>query len=639
MGGSPHHVTMWCSIRARRTACAVRSAVVVLGLSLSACTGTIVERVAPAESGGGSGTPGVSRGGSGGGSSAGSAGGGAVGGGAVSSGGSGGGSSGGSGGNGGSGSGSAAGGAGAVTGCAADDVAKATVTARIRRLTRLEMENTLSDLLGDDAGALAQGLEPDTLAIGYSTGDERSISANYVDDLRDVAEAAAGDIGGALESQALASSCFASTDAGAACAKQFLRDFGARAYRRPLTQDELDGLLDVYTLGRATATSSDEESAVRAGLGYGVRALLQSSSFVFRTELGEASAAGPSVALTPYEAASELSYTLIASPPDAALVASAASGALAQADERTAQGQRLLDAYPERFALQAERFIREWLSIDVDSPAWNKDTTLYPSAGTTLKAALDQETTLFLRDWAASASFSELLTTTRAFVSKDNASVYDLSSTNGDFVPVELDASRRAGILTLPAFLGSRAHTDASSPVLRGVAIMRQLLCLEPPPVPDVVPPLPPVDQAEVKTTRERYDRHTSVAFCAGCHAAFEPMGNAFEHYDAIGHYRDEENGEPIDSSGALVGTTSSDGPVADAVELVSRLSESPDVQTCFVRHAYRFALGRLDTQAESCAIDAFAQSFRGGLDVRKLMLALATSPTTFARLPLPPDP
>jgi hypothetical protein len=154
------------------------------------------------------------------------------------------------------------------------------------------------------------------------------------------------------------------------------------------------------------------------------------------------------------------------------------------------------------------------------------------------------------------------------------------------------------------------------------------------------VPPLPPVDQSQVKTTRERYDRHTSVSFCAGCHAAFEPMGNAFEHYDAIGHYRDEENGEPIDSSGAIVGTTSSDGAVADAVELANRLAQSSDVQTCFARHAYRFVLGRLDTDAEACAIADFAKSFRDGkLDVRALLLALATSPATFERLPLAQDP
>ena len=602
----------------------------MLALSLWGCSGTIAgPDMSAAASGGDAGTTGVSGGGSGSGSSAGDTGSGATGGAA---------SSGGSSGKGGSGS--AAGGSGAVTSCTAADVAEATVAARIRRLTRLEMENTLGDLLGEEARALANEIEPDTLAIGYSTGDERSISANYVEELRNVAEAAAADLGDALESEALASSCFASAETGAACARRFLEDFGARAYRRPLSNEELDGLLEVYALGRATAADGDEESAVRAGLGYGVRALLQASSFVFRTELGEPDAEGDRVALTPYEAASELSYTLIASPPDAELVASAASGALVQVGERAAQGQRLLDAYPERFARQAERFIREWLSIDVNSPAWNKDTDLYPTAGRTLKDALDQETTLFLRDWATGASFSELLTTTRAFVSKDNASVYGVDSTNDDFAPVELDGSRRAGILTLPAFLGSRAHTDASSPVLRGIAVMRQLLCLEPPPIPDMVPPLPAADEAQGKTTRARYEAHTSVPLCAGCHASFEPMGFAFEHYDALGQYRDEENGEPVDSSGAIVGTTSSDGPVADAVELANRLAESADVQSCFVRHAYRFALGRRDTQAEACAIDDFARSFRDGeLDVRRLMLALATSPTTFERVPLALDP
>ncbi|HEY3497505.1 MAG TPA: DUF1588 domain-containing protein [Polyangiaceae bacterium] len=626
--GSPHHLTMRCSIRPKRTTVAAWSALAGLALSLCACSGTIAgPDMSAAASGGGSGTPGAPSGGSGGGSSAGGAGSGALGSGAATSGGN-------------AGTGSAAGGSGAVTSCTAADVAEATVAARIRRLTRLEMENTLGDLLGDDARVLANELEPDTLAIGYSTGDERSISANYVEELRGVAEAAAADLDGALESQLLVTSCFSSDASAADCARRFLEDFGARAYRRPLSNEELDGLLEVYALGRATAEGDDEESALRAGLGYGVRALLQSSSFVFRTELGEPGVEGERVALTPYEAASELSYTLIASPPDAELVASAASGALAQAGERTAQGQRLLDAHPERFARQAEHFIREWLSIDVNSPAWNKDMERYPTAGRTLKDALDQETTLFLRDWAAGASFPELLTTTRAFVSRDNASVYDLDSTSGDFVPVELDASRRAGILTLPAFLGSRAHADASSPVLRGIAVMRQLLCLEPPPIPDVVPPLPPADEAEVKTTRERYERHTSVPACAACHASFDPMGFAFEHYDALGQYRDEENGEPIDASGAIVGTASSDGPVADAVELANRLAESPEAQSCFVRHAYRFALGRRDTQAEACAIDDFARSFRDGeLDVRRLLLALATSPATFERLPLAQDP
>ena len=176
--------------------------------------------------------------------------------------------------------------------------------------------------------------------------------------------------------------------------------------------------------------------------------------------------------------------------------------------------------------------------------------------------------------------------------------------------------------------------------MLRGLAIQRQLLCLEPPPVPDMVPPLPAADETEVKTTRARYERHTSVAVCAGCHAAFDPMGFAFEHYDALGQYRDEENGEPIDSSGAIVGTVSSDGPVADAVELAFRLAESSEVQSCFVRHAYRFALGRRETEAEACALEDAARSFHDAeLDVRQLLLALATSPATYERVPLPEDP
>jgi hypothetical protein len=535
---------------------------------------------------------------------------------------------------------SGAGASGMAVRCSADESAKPTIAARIRRLTRLEMENTLGDLLGAASGALASELEADTLAIGYSTGDERSVSSNYVEALSAVAVKAAANLPSAVESQALIASCYASAASAATCARTFIADFGARSYRRPLTQAELDGLFSVYTAGRATAAKGDEKASVSAGLGYAVRALLQSSSFIFRPELGAAGATGDVVSLTPYERGAALSYALIASAPDASLRESAASGALADADELVAQGRRLLATYPERFASQAERFIREWLSIDVASPAWNKDAALYPGAGQPFKLALDQETQLFLRDWAERASLPELLTSRRGYVSRDNAAVYDLAAKGSEFEAVTLDPQRRAGVLTLPSFLGSRAHTDASSPVLRGLAIMRQLLCLQPPPVPDMVPPLPPADQGAVKTTRERYEKHTSIAFCAACHATFDPMGFAFEHYDAVGHYREQENGASIDASGAIAGTASSDGPVTDAIDLAEHLATSPEVQACFVRQTYRFTFGRLESAGDACALEGFEQSFRErSLNVRELMLKLATSAASFQRLPLSAEP
>src|SRR5262249_16974536 len=149
-------------------------------------------------------------------------------------------------------------------------------SARIRRLTRLELQNTLGDLLGDEARALATDIEPDTFAIGYSTGDERGVSSNYVDALKAIAEKAAPSFGESPEAQALTASCYADETSSSACAKTFLQSFGAHAWRRPVEQVELDGLLTVYAAGRATVVGGDEQATTTAGLDYAVRALLQS---------------------------------------------------------------------------------------------------------------------------------------------------------------------------------------------------------------------------------------------------------------------------------------------------------------------------------------------------------------------------
>jgi hypothetical protein len=495
-------------------------------------------------------------------------------------------------------------------------------------------------LLGEASSALADDLEADTFAIGYSTGDERGVSSNYVDALKGVAEQATAQLATAAERQALGADCFASESSSNACVRTFLEAFGARAWRRPLETVEVDGLLTVYSAGRATTAETAEEAKASAGLDYAVRALLQSSHFIFRTELGAPGATGTKVPLTPYETAAALAYALTGSPPDDELGEAAKSAELASSEQLSAQGRRLLAARPERFAHQAERFVREWLAIDLDSPAWNKDSELYPEATPALKAALDQETALYLRDWAQGPSLQTLLTTPRSFVSSSNALIYGLQSASSDFAATALDPAERAGVLTLPSFLGSRAHTDASSPVVRGTAVMRQLFCNEPPPIPAMVPPLPAADQSAAKTTRERFEQHTSVAFCSACHRMFDPMGYAFEHYDAIGRYRTEENGTPVDSSGAIVGTQGSDAPVADAVELSALLSASPEVHACFTRQTYRFTVGRKETEAEACQLSAYAELFeQQNLDLRELMLALVTAPGALERVPLTPDP
>ncbi|HEX2875124.1 MAG TPA: DUF1592 domain-containing protein, partial [Polyangiaceae bacterium] len=280
------------------------------------------------------------------------------------------------------------------------------VTGRVRRLTRLEVENTLSDLLGEEASALAKSLEADNGATKFSTAADRGVSAGYVSDLNRLAELAASRLAQARESQALTEACTSDAASAAACAEDFMRAFVARAWRRPVTDAELAELLVVYEAGLGTAPEGAEPRArLEAGLANVVRAALQAPSFVFRTELGEPSAPDAGGPLTSFEAAAALSYGLTASPPDDELQLWASRGEPLTAERLMAQGRRLLEARPERYARQAEVFVREWLSIDLASPAWRKDLTLYPRATPELKAAIDRETTLFLQRWARSSSF------------------------------------------------------------------------------------------------------------------------------------------------------------------------------------------------------------------------------------------
>lgn len=517
---------------------------------------------------------------------------------------------------------------------------------RVRRLTRLELENTLRDLLGDEASSLAKALEPDTGATKFSTAADRGVSASYVSDLNHLAELAAQQLLKAPDSLSLSDACASTEDS--TCASNFIRVFAARAWRRPLTAAEVDELLVVYQVGRSTA-GADAEPGLRlkAGLEYVVRALLQAPSFVFRTELGEPSEGDVGVPLTAHEAAAALSYGLTASPPDEKLALWADSGEPPTAEALRAQGQRLLEARPERYARQAEIFVREWLSIDLASPAWRKDTTLYPRATPELKAALDRETTLLLQQWARGSSFTELLTMPRGYVSKNNAWLYGIAEDSPlfiegapEFSPIDLDPRQRAGVLTLPSFLGSLAHEAASSPVLRGVTVMRKLLCLQPPPVPAMIPPLPPADVSATPTTRARYEKHTSVAYCAGCHQAFDPMGYTFEHYDAVGAYRDAENGIAIDSRGALVDDESSVSDVPDAVTLASLLASSSHVHDCFVRQAFRFTSGRKESDADADILSAETKAFQAdGLNVADLMLSLVANLASQPRVPSRTEP
>lgn len=503
---------------------------------------------------------------------------------------------------------------------------------RVVRLSKLEIQNSVADLL---ATKRQVELADDAKFLNFSSNAEALVTSPFANALKSTAEALAADFRVALQSTDFGTDCTGSDASARSCATTFIERYAARAFRRPLAQDDIAGLLAVYDAGRETGKDGDIEDRFRAGVDYTLRAILQSPAFIYRIELGDPDAIVAGVtSLTSYELASSLSYMLTASPPDDMLLAAAAANQLASPAAVAQQARRLLAAMPERFAAQQRRFVREWLAIDFSVPAWDKNTTIYPLYSAALKSAIDQETDLYIDDWVAQGpTLTALLTRSETFVNAVNAPLYGLTGSSGPMQRVALDPQQRSGILTMPAFLGTRAHSDSSAPILRGISIVRDVMCLTIPPPPPNVPQLPPVSDTSFTTTRDRVEKHVAQGACPGCHARINPLGYPFESYDGLGVYRTQESGYDIDSSGAIVGTASSDRTVANAIALTRALADSAEVQDCFSRQLFRYTFGRQDSERDACALRAAAEAYRQKqLDARELLLSMLASTTVTQR-------
>ncbi len=501
--------------------------------------------------------------------------------------------------------------------------------ARIYRLTQPELSASLTSLLGQ---APSSPVPADATALGFSNPDSQSVTSAFAEALKVTGETAGAALRPTVVSPKFPASCFTTEAAARTCADTFIRDTARRAFRRPVLPRELTALLEVYDIGRDVGTVGAVADRFRFGLDYSLRAIVQSPHFIYRTELGEMAAAGAATRLTPFELAAAISYAVTGGPPDEALSQAAENGALVSREAVAAQVKRLTSAQLEAFKTRNQRFVTEWLDIDFNRPEWAKNTTVYPLYSAPLKEVLRRETQLTVDDWIATGPTLEaLLTRTDTFINATNAPVYGLTSTSTEFLKMALDPRQRAGILTFAGFLGTQAHTDASSPILRGVRLKSRVLCTPPPNPPANIIPLPPVAAQQGRTTRERVENHLASggASCQGCHTQFNPLGYPFESYDGLGVFRTQENGAPVDSSGAIVGTATSNQKVADAVALMTALAASREVQHCFAQQVFRSSMGRLETEFDRCAI---AEAAREG-DLRDVLASIVASTSFNTRL------
>jgi len=501
-----------------------------------------------------------------------------------------------------------------------DDSTTVPAAAPLRRLTLFEYRNTVRDLLGLNADQVdVKGFsgDQDSALSGYYRGGALTTAndaRNFAGSAESLATLAQGKLGSLLPCNPVPT---ADADQEA-CVGKFISQFGLRAFRRPVAKSEADNLMGLYkSLRTGEAGASFERS-----IGLMVSAILQSPMFLYHWELGPNAPIkdGALVRFNNYEMASRVSYLIIGSMPDDKLFEAAGKGELSSPEQISQQARRLL-ADPRAVDAIGD-FHAQWLGIDgVEDMPKNPET--FKAFTKDVAHAMAVETREFVKSIftgpGATGQLDALFTSNKTTVTPELAKLYGVSGTGA----VNLDPQQRAGLFTQGAFLATKADADDSHPVKRGVTLLERVLCTElTPPQGVLIPPV--ADSSPDHTTRERFAMH-SQGSCAACHSMIDPLGFAFENYDAIGAYRTMENGKPVDATGTLkVGTLNV--TFKNAIELLPALAKAPEAQACMATQWLRYGLRRHEAQGtdEKPSLDALLQTFKDSkFDMRELIVAV----------------
>ncbi|MBK7586025.1 MAG: DUF1592 domain-containing protein [Myxococcales bacterium] len=495
-------------------------------------------------------------------------------------------------------------------------------TPRLARLTHTQWENSVRDLLGiTSPEPLFTEFPKDPKTAGFLfDNDAGSLSVDQA--LWSAYQRATDAVIERLVGDSVAFQKLLPPDTGDADARarSLIADLGMRAYRRPLTQAEKDELLELF---QSAPSLYAGVAPFEAGVRLLLQAVLQSPLFLYRIEASK-KVVGDAIPLDGYELASRLSYTLINSMPDAALLAAASAGKLATASGVEAEARRLLDdPRAEKVVTLFHHALFDGSKMESIKPF----TSLFPEVSPTLGASALMENELFVRDqFESGGGFRELLTSTTTFVNADLAFVYGLTGSFGTgFEKVQLDAKKRRGIFTQVGFLAANATAADPDPIHRGAYLARRIACIDISAPPGNVPPLP---AASGKTNRENVQAHTETpgSVCANCHTEhINPFGFPFENYDAVGAWRDDDNGQPVDATASpLLDDTPT--AVTGAVELAEKLAASPAAHRCYAEHWLEYTFGRKSVEADAKTISEIGELSRGGAGIKDVIAKLVVS-------------
>ena len=375
-----------------------------------------------------------------------------------------------------------------------------------------------------------------------------------------------------------------------ACAQRIFTSLTRRAYRRPVTADDVDAPLTFYK--QARATGGDFDAGVRAG----VARVLASPSFLYRVERDPAAARpGTAHPVSDIELASRLSFFLWSSIPDDQLLNLASTGRLRQPGVLEAQVRRML-ADPRADAL-VSNFTGQWLQLRGLEARVRPDLLLFPDFDDNTRKAFRRETEmLFAHILRQNRSALELLSADYTFVDERLAKHYGIPDVYGSrFRMVKVTDPNRRGLLGHGSVLSLTSVATRTSPVFRGKYVLATFLNTPPPPPPPNVPTLDESNKeagaALPKTVREQLELHRKNPTCASCHRIIDPVGFALENFDPVGRWRaSDADGKAIDAAGVLADGAKVDGPAALRQVILSR----PDAfVTTLTERILTYALGR----------------------------------------------
>ena len=494
-------------------------------------------------------------------------------------------------------------------------------TSQIPRMTRLQYDTVVKDLLGVTTLASANNQPPSSLLADDSTGPMTDIAWNgYLSAAEKIATEV---IGGTSRSKFTSCAATATGSALKTCLTADIKAFGRKAFRRPVTDTEVTSLLRFVNLAPA-GTTNDIVSSV-------LYAFLASPSFVMLPELNTSMENG-AYKLTGYEVATRLSFLLWNSVGDDMLNSAADADQLQSAAQIRAQALRMLQS--PKAAAVASTFHRMYAQIS-NGTHWTNNNTHsignYTSA--TYSDAMAELDAFFADVVVGGGTFSDLFTSPNGFVTKNTAAIYGVTSTATTPTKTTLDAAKRPGFLSRAGFLSTFSHDTQSSPILRGAFITQVVLAIPVgTPDPRFLSMTPP--QGDYKTNREAMDALTMGSPCNSCHTTkVNPPGYVFERYNAVGAWQDTDPlGGPINSTAdvTLSAVPAVTKTMTSPADLMAAIAKQPNAQRNYAEKFVTFASGRNPNQNDTCIVDQLSTSLASSAYTVASMMADYTQADSF---------